>query len=231
MNNELYHHGIKGMHWGIRRYQNYDGSLTDAGRRRAFRTRKENAESYSKDPTVKKHVTWDKDGNVVKVSKKLRKALGTSPENIDDDELIYTTAKRIGSVGSKDSDIRRDIKRQREWNAKNTSQLSDKELVDQILRLQREKQLKDLTDQVVNPGKSHVKDLLRRYGDQALTAAVTTGISIGITNKLNKKFNPQKSTYERMKDDLDAKTRLADEGMPVNVKGYKRKDGKWVPKD
>ena len=31
---ELYHHGIKGMHWGIRRYQNEDGSLTEAGKKR-----------------------------------------------------------------------------------------------------------------------------------------------------------------------------------------------------
>jgi len=30
----LYHHGIKGQHWGTRRYQNSDGSLTPAGRER-----------------------------------------------------------------------------------------------------------------------------------------------------------------------------------------------------
>ena len=31
---ELYHHGIKGQKWGVRRFQNKDGSLTPAGRKR-----------------------------------------------------------------------------------------------------------------------------------------------------------------------------------------------------
>lgn len=31
---ELYHYGIKGMQWGVRRYQNKDGSLTPAGKKR-----------------------------------------------------------------------------------------------------------------------------------------------------------------------------------------------------
>lgn len=31
----LAHHGIKGQRWGVRRFQNQDGSLTDAGRNRA----------------------------------------------------------------------------------------------------------------------------------------------------------------------------------------------------
>lgn len=40
MNNELYHHGIKGMRWGVRRFQNKDGSLTPAGEKRALKASK-----------------------------------------------------------------------------------------------------------------------------------------------------------------------------------------------
>ena len=32
--NTLTHHGIKGMRWGVRRYQNSDGTLTSAGKKR-----------------------------------------------------------------------------------------------------------------------------------------------------------------------------------------------------
>lgn len=31
--NELKHHGIKGMKWGVRRFQNEDGTLTDRGKK------------------------------------------------------------------------------------------------------------------------------------------------------------------------------------------------------
>lgn len=31
---ELYHHGIKGQKWGVRRFQKKDGSLTPAGKER-----------------------------------------------------------------------------------------------------------------------------------------------------------------------------------------------------
>lgn len=34
MDNALYHHGVKGQKWGIRRYQNPDGTWTNAGKQR-----------------------------------------------------------------------------------------------------------------------------------------------------------------------------------------------------
>ena len=32
----LTHHGVKGQKWGVRRYQNYDGTLTAKGKENAY---------------------------------------------------------------------------------------------------------------------------------------------------------------------------------------------------
>lgn len=43
---ELYHHGVKGQRWGIRRYQNADGSLTELGRKHYDIASKKEYDSY-----------------------------------------------------------------------------------------------------------------------------------------------------------------------------------------
>lgn len=48
--NELTHWGIKGMHWGVRRYQNKDGSLTQAGKKRYA---EEEAKLKAREKTIK----------------------------------------------------------------------------------------------------------------------------------------------------------------------------------
>lgn len=40
MDNEVYHYGVKGMKWGVRRYQNKDGTLTNTGKKRLIEERR-----------------------------------------------------------------------------------------------------------------------------------------------------------------------------------------------
>lgn len=51
---ELYHHGVPGQRWGFRRYQNPDGTLTPAGRRRANKLAEQYAKVTGKKLVVKK---------------------------------------------------------------------------------------------------------------------------------------------------------------------------------
>ena len=46
---ELCHHGILGQKWGLRRYQNADGTLTDAGKTRYAKDVQRNNQKKKKD--------------------------------------------------------------------------------------------------------------------------------------------------------------------------------------
>lgn len=55
---ELYHYGVKGQKWGVRRFQNTDGSLTEAGKNR-YKPFKSGVKKVSKG--LKKYAAYRKD--------------------------------------------------------------------------------------------------------------------------------------------------------------------------
>jgi hypothetical protein len=56
---ELYHWGIKGMKWGVRRFQNPDGSLTPAGKKRYSAEGGEGEEKPNYAPKAPKKIAGD----------------------------------------------------------------------------------------------------------------------------------------------------------------------------
>lgn len=115
MNSDLRHHGIKGMRWGVRRYQNNDGSLTPAGRKR-----------YSdydggKDSAVGKR----KSSSAEDYQNAIKKTRSVG-EGIDSVRKFNDDSKKL-----KDPAMERRIR-------KSTEQMSDKELQQRVQRLNME---------------------------------------------------------------------------------------------
>jgi len=69
--NELTHHGILGMKWGVRRYQNKDGSLTPAGKRKAAKMKEKYTELTGK-RLVRKPTKKSEDQNVSNKKKSIK---------------------------------------------------------------------------------------------------------------------------------------------------------------
>ena len=59
---ELYHHGVKGMRWGIRRFQNRDGTLTKEGKQRLLDSSSSYNEKHNDDISFKKNFKFDRVG-------------------------------------------------------------------------------------------------------------------------------------------------------------------------
>lgn len=98
---ELKHHGVVGMKWGHRRYQNKDVSLTNAGRKRALKDSKTKWGKAQWQPSSSRSSTlaaiYLATGNK-RIAKKLSKSN-------DEDAMRWIIAKRF--AGAKISDLRR----------------------------------------------------------------------------------------------------------------------------
>ena len=136
MDNSLQHWGVKGMRWGVRRYQNADGTLTPAGKKRYDKEMsklKEEAKTLrNKQRTQAKMDKLDAQRRKVE---NLRKK---------DDELESKKDKPAVETSKKDT--------------KNYKMMSDDVLREKIARLELEKKYRELSSQsVAEAKKKHSK--------------------------------------------------------------------------
>lgn len=79
--NIVKHHGVLGMHWGERRYQNEDGSLTPEGKKR-YSESLSNVYNNSND--------FDDDYTISKGSSVFRRTSSDKDSDSDDQKYTYT---------------------------------------------------------------------------------------------------------------------------------------------
>lgn len=148
---ELQHWGVKGMRWGVRRYQNRDGTLTEAGKKRYA---KEMEKLKAEEKMLK-----NKERTKAKLDKldELRKSNEERKKNLGEDE--HKKGKKVEEKKSEPPKMEK----------KKVKDMTDEELAQRKARLQMEKDYKDLMNQTrdttINKAKGFVENVLNKSGE------------------------------------------------------------------
>lgn len=110
---DLAHHGIKGMKWGIRRYQNEDGTLTDSGKRRYLNKITKMSGKYEKLSAKSQKAT-------AKANKYLTRG------RVDNEKA----AKMLTKVNDRQKKAARQLQKALKWYNKTTKKMSAQTLSD-----------------------------------------------------------------------------------------------------
>ena len=206
---ELYHWGIKGMKWGVRRYQNKDGTLTAAGKKRR-KNYSDETKSMSTDELRRKVNRMNNEQRYIDLTKSSLSPISKTADGVErvtrsvgDVNKIYKATKgdnnpysklagqgidvtaRTARLAKKIDSASRDA-RDTEKAKKKLEKMSDSELARQVDRLNLEQQYSRLRDSDVRRGKLRANDVLDVAGDVLAIGASAVTIAVGI-KKLMKK--------------------------------------------
>lgn len=174
MENVISHSGTKGMKWGVRRYQNKDGSLTDAGKKR-----------YARDAREKEYDKYDNEtGKYYKESKKN----GRSDLMVDADRYVKEDIARTKRLSEETGNLTRNLKNANDASIRNRpkktmdlSNMSDKEMRDQINRKLLERQYNEMfAPQQSTKGREYASKILESAGSALAVTSSALGIALAI---------------------------------------------------
>lgn len=167
MEYEFCHSGIKNMKWGVRRYQNPDGSLTPAGRIR-YGVGKARAKAA---PKAKAASTRDQERAAARAKR-------IEARQAKKDARIAEKNARKEAERKREQDAK-ELQRYEELRRKPASKLTAAEMAELTARLTAEKQYKELLRATEEPklfdGKKFVVDVLQDSGKKILSGAITYG--------------------------------------------------------